>query len=145
MTCSYIPLSKSDEKLRGQKIITGGATAPALEGFISILQPPKYFDQFFFLRGLLVLDPEPKDMHRCHPYYFMKICKPPVNEPIGSYQIHHLNNCCYILPIKKLSQFSTVKVLPTTGYDLTSICSKSVLYLTEVNHHVSSLRLYYNA
>ncbi len=24
-------------------------------------------------------------------YYFMEICKPPVNEPIGSYQIHHLN------------------------------------------------------
>ncbi len=41
-------------------------------------------------RGLLVLDPEPKDMYRCHPYHFMEICKPPVNEPIGSYQIHHL-------------------------------------------------------
>ena len=26
----YVPLSKLDEKLRGQKIITGGATAPAL-------------------------------------------------------------------------------------------------------------------
>ncbi len=33
---------------------------------------------------------EPKDMYRCHPYHFMEICKPPVNEPIGSYQIHHL-------------------------------------------------------
>ena len=27
---SYVPLSKSDEKLRGQKNITGGTTAPAL-------------------------------------------------------------------------------------------------------------------
>ncbi len=33
---------------------------------------------------------EPKDMFRCHPYHFMEICKPPVNEPIRSYQIHHL-------------------------------------------------------
>ncbi len=41
-------------------------------------------------RGLLVLDPEPKEMYHCHPYHFMEICKPPVNEPIGSYQIHHL-------------------------------------------------------
>ncbi len=40
---------------------------------------------------ILVLDPEPKDMYRGHPYHFMEICKPPVNEPIGSYQIHHLN------------------------------------------------------
>ena len=29
-------------------------------------------------------------MYRCHPYHFMEICKPPINEPIGSYQIHHL-------------------------------------------------------
>ncbi len=42
-------------------------------------------------RVLLLLDPEPKDMYRCLPYHFMEICKPPVNEPIGSYQIHHLN------------------------------------------------------
>ncbi len=42
-------------------------------------------------RGLLVLDPEPKDTYCCHPYHFMEICKPPVNESIGSYQIHHLN------------------------------------------------------
>ena len=37
------------------------------------------------------VNPEPKDMYRCHPYHFMEICKPPVNKPIGSYQIHHLN------------------------------------------------------
>ncbi len=30
------------------------------------------------------------ELYRCHPYHFMEICKPPVNEPIGSYQIHHL-------------------------------------------------------
>ncbi len=42
------------------------------------------------VRGLLVLDPEPKDMYRCHPYRFTEICKPPVNKPIRSYQIHHL-------------------------------------------------------
>ena len=30
MKSLYIPLSKSDEKLRGQKNITGGAPAPAL-------------------------------------------------------------------------------------------------------------------
>ncbi len=42
-------------------------------------------------RGLLVLDPEPKDMYHCHPYHFLEIYKPPVNEPIGSYQIQHLN------------------------------------------------------
>ncbi len=37
MGCSFIPLSKSDEKLRGQKIITGGAPAPALyTGFESV-------------------------------------------------------------------------------------------------------------
>ncbi len=41
---------------------------------------------------VLVLDPEPKDMYRCHPYHFMEICKPPVHEPIGSYQIHHLKS-----------------------------------------------------
>ncbi len=32
-------------------------------------------------------------MYRCHPYHFMEICKPPVNKPIGSYQIHHLKDC----------------------------------------------------
>ncbi len=40
-------------------------------------------------------------MYHCHPYHFMEICKPPVNEPIGSYQIHHLNldmsNCYWPL------------------------------------------------
>ena len=36
--------------------------------------------------------PEPKDMYRCHPYHFLEIYKPPVNEPIGSYQIQHLNS-----------------------------------------------------
>ncbi len=41
-------------------------------------------------QGLLVLYPEPKDMYHCHTYHFMEICKPPFNEPIGSYQIHHL-------------------------------------------------------
>ncbi len=41
---------------------------------------------------MLVLDPEPKDMYCCHPYHFMEICKPPVNKPIRSYQIHHLNS-----------------------------------------------------
>ena len=39
-----------------------------------------------------MLDPEPKDMHRCHQHHFMEICKPPVNEPIGSYQIQHLKS-----------------------------------------------------
>ncbi len=43
-------------------------------------------------RGLLVLDLESKDMYRCHPYHFMEICKPQVNKPIGSYQIHHLKS-----------------------------------------------------
>ncbi len=41
-------------------------------------------------RGISVLDPEPKDMYHCHPYHFSDIYKPPVNEPIGSYQIQHL-------------------------------------------------------
>ncbi len=36
-------------------------------------------------------------MYRCHPYHFMKICNPPVNEPIGSYQIHHLKTRCQVL------------------------------------------------
>ncbi len=44
-----------------------------------------------------MLDPEPKDMYRCHPYHFMEICKPSVNEPIGSYQIHHLNRARFKL------------------------------------------------
>ncbi len=30
------------------------------------------------------------DMFHCHPYHFLEIYKPPVNEPIGSYQIQHL-------------------------------------------------------
>ncbi len=38
-----------------------------------------------------MLDPEPKNMYHCHPYHVLKIYKPPVNEPIGSYQIQHLN------------------------------------------------------
>ena len=42
-------------------------------------------------RGLLVFDPEPKDMYQCHPYHVLEIYKPPVNEPMGSYQIQHLN------------------------------------------------------
>ncbi len=33
-----------------------------------------------------------KYMYRCHTYHFMEICKPPVNKPIGSYQLHHLNH-----------------------------------------------------
>ena len=37
-----------------------------------------------------MLDPEPKDMYHCHPYHVLEIYKPPVNEPIGSYQIQHL-------------------------------------------------------
>ncbi len=40
--------------------------------------------------GLLVLDPESKDMYHCHSYHFSEMYKPPVNEPIGSYQIQHL-------------------------------------------------------
>ena len=43
-------------------------------------------------RALLVFDPEPKDMYRCHSYHFLEIYKPPVNKPIGSYQIQHLNS-----------------------------------------------------
>ncbi len=41
-------------------------------------------------RGLLVLDPEPKDMYRCHLYHFLEIYKALVNAPIRSYQIQHL-------------------------------------------------------
>ena len=35
------------------------------------------------------------DMYRCDPYHFMEICNPPVNESIGSYQIHHLKHFPY--------------------------------------------------
>ncbi len=33
------------------------------------------------------------DVNYMHPEIkdFMEICNPPVNEPVGSYQIHHLN------------------------------------------------------
>ncbi len=45
---------------------------------------PEFQDQ-----ALKVL--EPKDMYHCYPYHFSEIYKPPVYEPIGSYQTQHLN------------------------------------------------------
>ena len=41
------------------------------------------------------IDPESKDIYRCHPYHFSEIYKPRVNEPIGSYQIQHLKDALY--------------------------------------------------
>ncbi len=43
-------------------------------------------------------------MYRCHPYHFMEICKPPVNEPIRSYQIPHLKGTqpAYMKPGQKV-------------------------------------------
>ena len=71
--------------------------------------------------GLLVHDPEPKDMYHCHPYHFTEICKPLVNEPIGSYQIHdlktfsdsHRTHNCHMamidgIAIIKLPQFKAI-------------------------------------
>ena len=37
------------------------------------------------------MHPEIKDMYHCHPHHFLEIFKTQVNEPIGSYQIQHLN------------------------------------------------------
>ena len=33
-----------------------------------------------------------KDMYYCHAHHFLEIYGTQVNEPIGSYQIQHLNN-----------------------------------------------------
>ncbi len=38
-------------------------------------------------RGLLVLDLEPKDMYRCHPYHFMEICIPSVYRYADYHQV----------------------------------------------------------
>ncbi len=38
-----------------------------------------------------MLDPESKDMYHCLPHHFLEISETQVNEPIGSYQIQHLN------------------------------------------------------
>ncbi len=46
----------------------------------------------FPINSMDVNYPEPKDMYRCHPHHFLEIYKPPVNEPIRSYQIQHLKD-----------------------------------------------------
>ena len=57
---------------------------------------------------------EPKDMYRCHPYHFMEICNPPVNEPIGSYQIHHLK---YFNTFFALNHKHDAQIMMFEGYD----------------------------
>ncbi len=42
-------------------------------------------------RGLLVLDPESRDVSNCHPYQFLEICIPLCNDLIGLIQKGHLN------------------------------------------------------
>ncbi len=44
-----------------------------------------------------MFDPELKDMYHCHPYQFLEICIPQVNEPIESYQIQH-RKIIYVIP-----------------------------------------------
>ena len=61
-------------------------------------------------------------MYRCHPYHFLEIYKPLVNEPIGSYQIQHLNLNTN-LSSRKLGNISSVwkiNQLPWHWYTVTS-------------------------
>ncbi len=61
-------------------------------------------------RELSVLDPESKDMYHCHPHHFLEIFKIQVNEPIGSYQIQHLNLQCTIIQAIRYKQFLVLSI-----------------------------------
>ncbi len=63
-------------------------------------------------RELSVLHPESKDMCHCHPHHFLEIFKTPVNEPIGSYQIQHLNLVWVNVLINKIF-YCTFNILQT--------------------------------